>query len=40
MKALQVNIQYAVLRQKGQPPELVKKMWFDRLLDFIYMELM
>ena len=36
----QVNIQYAVLQQDGQPPELVKKIYFDRLLDFVYVELM
>lgn len=38
--APQVNIQYAVLQQDGQPPELVEKMYFDRLLDFVYVELM
>lgn len=38
--APQVNIQYAVLQQKGRQPELVEKMYFDRLLDFAYVELM
>ena len=38
--APQVNIQYAVLEQEGRPPELVEKMYFDRLLDFVYVELM
>ena len=36
----QVNIQYAVLQQDGHPPELVEKLYFDCLLDFVYMELM
>ena len=36
--APQVNIQYAVLQQKDQPPGLVEKMHFDRLLDFTYVE--
>lgn len=38
--APQVNIQYAVLQQKGRQPELVEEMYFDRLLDFVYVELM
>lgn len=38
--APQVNIQFAVLQQDGQPPELVEKMYFDRLLNFVYVELM
>lgn len=38
--APQVNIQYAVLEQEGRQPELVEKMYFDRLLDFVYVELM
>lgn len=38
--APQVNIQYAVLEQEGQEPELVEKIYFDRLLDFVYVELM
>lgn len=38
--APQVNIQYAVLEPEGCQPELVEKMYFDRLLDFVYVELM
>lgn len=38
--APQVNIQYAVLEQESRQPELVEKMYFDRLLDFVYVELM
>ncbi|MBM6721522.1 DUF6076 domain-containing protein [Pseudoflavonifractor phocaeensis] len=38
--APQVNIQYTVLQQDGQSPELVEKMYLDRLLDFVYVELM
>lgn len=35
-----VNIQYAVIEPAGQPPELVEKLYFDSLLDFVYVELM
>ena len=38
--APQVNIQYAVLEREGREPELVEKMYFDRLLDFVYVEFM
>lgn len=38
--APQVNIQYAVLEREGRDPELVEKMYFDRLLDFVYVEFM
>ena len=38
--APQANIQYAVLEPEGCQPELVEKMYFDRLLDFVYVELM
>lgn len=38
--APQVNIQYAVLERESQEPELVEKIYFDRLLDFAYVELM
>lgn len=38
--APQVNVQYAVIQQAGGEPELVEKMYFDRLLDFVYVELM
>lgn len=38
--APQVNIQYAVLEMEDGAHELVEKMYFDRLSDFIYVELM
>lgn len=38
--APQVNIQYAVLEIDEDRHELVEKLYFDRLLDFIYVELM
>ena len=38
--APQVNIQYAVLERESCEPELVEKMYFDRLLDFVYVEFM
>ena len=34
--APQVNIQYAVLEREGREPELVERMYFARLLDFLY----
>lgn len=38
--APQVNIQYAVLEIGEEHHELVEKLYFDRLADFIYVELM
>lgn len=38
--APQVNIQYAVWEMKDGAHELVEKMYFDRLSDFVYVELM
>ena len=38
--APQVNIQYAVLERESCEPDLVEKMYFDRLLDFVYVEFM
>ncbi len=38
--APQVNIQYAVLETEDGTHELVEKIYFDRLSDFIYVELM
>lgn len=38
--APQVNIQYAVLEMENSTHELVEKMYFDRLSDFVYVELM
>lgn len=38
--APQVNIQYAVLELDDGSHELVEKLYFDRLADFIYVELM
>ncbi len=38
--APQVNIQYAVLETEDGAHELVEKMYFDRLSDFVYVELM
>lgn len=38
--APQVNIQYAVLEIDREHHELVEKLYFDRLVDFIYVELM
>lgn len=38
--APQVNIQYAVLEIDAEHHELVEKLYFDRLEDFIYVELM
>lgn len=38
--APQVNIQYAVLEIDEEHHELVEKLYFDRLADFIYVELM
>ena len=38
--APQVNIQYAVLEIDKEHHELVEKLYFDRLLDFVYVELM
>ena len=38
--APQVNIQYAVLEIDEEHHELVEKLYFDRLEDFIYVELM
>lgn len=38
--APQVNIQYAVLEVDREHHELVEKLYFDRLTDFVYVELM
>lgn len=38
--APQVNIQYAVLEIDEEHHELVEKLYFDRLADFVYVELM
>ena len=38
--APQVNIQYAVLEIDEDHHELVEKLYFDRLADFVYVELM
>ena len=38
--APQVNIQYAVLEREGREPELVERMYFARLLDFLYVKFM
>ncbi len=38
--APQVNIQYAVMETEDGAHELVEKMYFDRLSDFVYVELM
>ena len=38
--APQVNVQYAVLERKDGTHELVEKMYFDHLADFIYVEFM
>lgn len=38
--APQVNVQFTVLEVPGGEPELVEKMYFDRLSDFVYVELM
>lgn len=35
-----VNVQFEILQQEGQKPEIVEKMYFDRLADFVYVELM
>ena len=35
-----VNVQYAVRAEDGYEPELVEKMYFDRLIDFVYVEFM
>ena len=36
----QINIQYAVLEIDREHHELVEKLYFDRLVDFVYVELM
>ncbi len=38
--APQVNVQYAVLEKEDETHELVEKMYFDHLADFIYVEFM
>ena len=38
--APQVNIQYALRERPDQEPELVERLYFDRLLDFVYVEFM
>lgn len=38
--APQVNIQYMIYESDDHPPELVEKMYFDRLSDFVYVEFM
>ena len=35
-----VNVQFEILQQDGKEPEIVEKMYFDRLTDFVYVELM
>ena len=35
-----MNIQYAVLAIDEKHYELVEKLYFDRLVDFVYVELM
>lgn len=35
-----VNIQYALRNRSGQEPEIVEKLYFDRLVDFVYVEFM
>ncbi len=38
--APQANIQYAALETEDGTHELVEKMYFDRLSDFVYVDLM
>ena len=38
--APQVNVQYAVLEREDETHELVEKMYFDHLANFIYVEFM
>ena len=38
--APQINVQYAVLEREDESHELVEKMYFDHLADFIYVEFM
>lgn len=38
--APQVNVQYAILETEDESHELVEKMYFDHLADFIYVEFM
>lgn len=38
--APQIHVQYAVLEQDGRESELVEKMCFERILDFVYVEFM
>lgn len=38
--APQVNVQYAILEREDETHELVEKMYFDHLADFIYVEFM
>lgn len=38
--APQVNIQYAMYKIEGMKPQIVEKMYFDRIIDFIYVEFM
>ena len=35
-----VNVQYAMLESSDAPLEIVEKMYFDRLADFVYVEFM
>lgn len=35
-----VNVQFEILQREGQKPEIVEKIYFDRLVDFVYVELM
>ena len=35
-----VNVQYVVRSEKGREPEVVEKMYFNRLIDFVYVEFM
>lgn len=38
--APQVNVQYSILEREDETHELVEKMYFDHLADFIYVEFM
>lgn len=38
--APQVNVQFVMLEMAGCRPEIVEKMYFDRLIDFVYVEFM
>lgn len=38
--APQINVQYALYEPEAGEPEIVEKMYFDRLCDFVYVEFM